>query len=117
MKNRKNKNFPVLLLVAGGILLIFAAVLLTFQNNGRLAVQPSPIANEHDEETYPEIKRVPLDKAKAALEAGTAVFIDVRGAEVYAMSHITGSLSIPLADIEARLGELDANQWIITYCT
>jgi rhodanese-related sulfurtransferase len=33
------------------------------------------------------------------------------------MSHIPGSLSIPLAEIETRLSELDPNQWIITYCT
>lgn len=117
MKNRKNKKFPVLLFVAGGVLLLFAAILLTLQNNGGQAVQSPSVSNEHDEETYPEIKRVSVDDAKAALDAGTAVFVDVRGAEVYAMSHITGSLSIPLADTEARLIELNKAQWIITYCT
>ena len=117
MKNRKNKKFPVLLLVAGGVLLLFAAVLLILQNNGGQAVQSPSVSNEHDEETYPEIKRVSVGDAKTALDAGTAVFVDVRGAEVYAMSHITGSLSIPLADMEARLIELNKTQWIITYCT
>ncbi len=117
MKKRKNQKFPVLLFVAGGVLLLFAAVLLTFQNNGGQAIQSPAVSNEHDEETYPEIKRVSLDDAKAAFDAGTAVFVDVRGAEVYAMSHIAGSLSIPLAEIETRLGELDKTKWIIPYCT
>ena len=117
MKNRKNKNFPVLLFVAGGVLLLFTAILLTLQNNSGQAVQSPSVSNEHDEETYPEIKRVSVDDAKAALDAGTAVFVDVRGADVYAMSHIKGSLSIPLADTEARLIELNKAQWMITYCT
>ena len=117
MKNRKSKKFPVVLFVAGGLLLIFAAALLALQNNNPPIAQSSPVASGHDEETYPEIKRVSLEDAKAALDAKTAVFVDVRGAEVYAMSHVVGSLSIPLADLETRLGELDPNQWIITYCT
>ena len=117
MKKRKSKKFPVILFVAGGVFLIFAAVLLAVQNNNPPIAQSSPVASGHDEETYPEVKRVTLDDAKAALDAKTAVFVDVRGVDAYAMSHVAGSLSIPLADLETRLGELDPNQWIITYCT
>lgn len=118
MKKRKKQKFPVLLLLAGGFLLIFAAALFILQSGASQTTPPSAAAsNGHDEETYPEIPRVSLDDAKAAFEAGTAVFVDVRGADVFAMSHIPGSLSIPLADLETRLAELDLNQWIITYCT
>ncbi len=115
MKKRKPQKFPILFLIAGGLLLLLAAVLLITQNG---AGQPaSPASNAHDEETYPEIPRVSLDDAKAAFDAGTAIFVDVRGEDVFAMSHIPGSLSIPLADLESRLAELDPKQWIITYCT
>ena len=116
MKKRKSQQkFPILFLVAGGLLLLLAAFLLMTQNG---AGQPASTASSaHDEETYPEIPRVSLEDAKAAFDAGTAVFVDVRGADVYAMSRIPGSLSIPLADLETRLAELDPNQWIITYCT
>ena len=119
MKKRKTqKNFPVLFLVAGGLLLIIAAVMLNSQNGGTQATPSEPVVSSgHDEETYPEIERVSLEDAKAALDAGTAVFVDVRGVEAYNMSHIPGSLSIPLAELESRLTELDQNQWIITYCT
>ena len=119
MKKGKTKKFPVLIIVTGGILLILAAVILNSQNGTvSTTFPPSPVVTSgHDEETYPEIERVSLEDAKAALDAGTAVFVDVRGTDAYAMSHIPGSLSIPLADLEARLGELDPNQWIITYCT
>lgn len=118
MKKSKTKKFPVLLLAGGGLLLIMTAVMLGLQNGSSQATPSEPaISSGHDEETYPEIERVSVEDAKAALDAGTAVFVDVRGVDAYNMSHIPGSLSIPLAELESRLTELDPNQWIITYCT
>lgn len=115
MKKRRSQKFPILFLIAGGLLLLLTAFLLMTQNESD---QPaSSASSSHEEETYPEIPRVSLEDAKAAFDGGTAVFVDVRGADVFAMSHIPGSLSIPLADLEARLAKLDPNQWIITYCT
>ncbi len=118
MKKRKAKKFPVLLLAGGGLLLIVAAVMLGLQNGSVPATSSEPaVSSEHEEETFPEIERVSPEDAKAALDAGTAVFVDVRGVDAYNMSHIPGSLSIPLAELESRLTELNPNQWIITYCT
>lgn len=118
MRKQKTNKFSVLLMVAGGLLLVISAALLITQNPaGEINPEPSVAAGDHDEETYPEIQRVSLEDAKVAFDAGTAVFVDVRGTDAYAMSHISGSLSIPLAEIESRLNELDPNQWIITYCT
>jgi 3-mercaptopyruvate sulfurtransferase SseA len=69
--------------------------------------------------TEAEVPRVPLDVAKAAIDTGEAVVVDVRSAEAYQSSHIPGAISIPLADIEANPTgvKLDKDQWIITYCT
>jgi 3-mercaptopyruvate sulfurtransferase SseA len=64
-----------------------------------------------------EVARVTLDEAKAAFDSGAAIFLDVRGQGAYERGHIAGALWIPLADIEARMSELDPNDWIITYCT
>ena len=64
-----------------------------------------------------EVERITLEKAKAAYDNGTAVFLDVRGAGSYAQGHIPGALSIPSSQLQSRLGELDPDQWIITYCT
>ena len=69
------------------------------------------------EEVYPEIERVSVEEAKAAFDSGTAVFVDVRSAEAYQAAHISGSVNIPSEELEARLGELDKTEWIITYCT
>ena len=114
MTQHKKTSLVPLFLLGGGLLLIIAAVLLMTQNASSVA---APAASSHDEETYPEIPRVSLEDAKAALEAGTAVIVDVRSAEAYQASHIAGAINIPSEELTARLGELNPNQWIITYCT
>lgn len=115
MKKRKTYKspFPVYLAAGGGLLLIVAAILLSAQNS---PATPAPVSS-HDEETYPEISRVSLDETKAAMDAGAAVVLDVRSAEAYQDRHIAGAINIPLAELGSRLGELEKNQWIITYCT
>ena len=57
--------------------------------------------------------------AKAASDRGAAVIVDVRSPASFEMSHISGAISMPLADIEANPGGLNLakDQWIITYCT
>lgn len=64
-----------------------------------------------------DVQRITLEESKAAFDNHSAVFVDVRSEASYAASHIPGALSIPLAVLEARINELDPNQWIITYCT
>jgi 3-mercaptopyruvate sulfurtransferase SseA len=72
----------------------------------------SPVA-----EASGEVQRVSLEESLAAFDRDEAVFLDVRSESAYAASHIPGALSIPLAELEARINEIDSNQWIITYCT
>jgi rhodanese-related sulfurtransferase len=64
-----------------------------------------------------EVERVSVSEARAALDEQRAVFLDVRTASDYERSRIPGAVSIPLGELEARLGELDREDWIITYCT
>ena len=69
--------------------------------------------------TEADVPRVPLEQAKAALDSGAAIFVDVRSADAYQAKHVKGAISIPLAEIEANPTglKLDKDQWIITYCT
>ncbi len=112
-KRKQNSSIPIFLAIGGGVLLIVAAFLLATQN----APATPTSAGSFEEETYPEIQRISLDEAKAALDSGSAIFVDVRSAEAYQGSHIANSINIPLGELELRLGELDKAQWIITYCT
>ena len=116
-KQHKKQSFPVILLVVGGILLALAVGMLLSQNRTDQVTSQTSVSSEHEEETFPEIDRVSLEDAKAALDSGTAVFVDVRGDQAYAAAHVSGSISLPLGEIESLLDEFDPNQWIITYCT
>jgi 3-mercaptopyruvate sulfurtransferase SseA len=62
-------------------------------------------------------RRLSLEEARAAYDKNEALFLDVRSAGSYASSHIPGARSIPLGELESRMGELNPDQWIITYCT
>jgi len=118
MRQQKSKIFLILILIVSGTLLIISVIMLIMRNNTGQATPTAPVISRgHNEETYPEIKRISLADAKTALETGSAVFVDVRIAEAYAVDHIPGALNLPLGEIEARLDELDPSQWIVTYCT
>src|SRR6266508_444933 len=102
-------------LIAGTLcLLAFLACNFTPRQQG----QDFPNQSAFDtEEPYLEVPRVELEKAKAAFDSGDAIFVDARNAAAYAKRHIPGALSIPVAELESRMDELNKKQWIITYCT
>ncbi len=48
--------------------------------------------------------------------AGTVTVLDVRPEDEFALGHLPGALNIPVRELEARLGEIDAKQEIVAYC-
>jgi rhodanese-related sulfurtransferase len=42
--------------------------------------------------------------------------VDVRPAEEYEAGHIPGALSVPVAELKRRLGELPKKREVIAYC-
>lgn len=70
-------------------------------------------------QTEADVPRISVEEAKAALDSGEAIILDVRSVEAYAESRIAGAVNIPLVDIEIDPAglELEKNRWIITYCT
>lgn len=113
-EGRRNLGFP-LIVILGGIILLAAGLVLIWQNSTN-SPAASPQAAGLDI-PFPEIDRVSPVDAKTAFDSGTAVFVDVRNADVYEGRHISGALSIPLSELPDRLGELGQGDWIITYCT
>lgn len=113
-KSKQKLDSSIWVILIGGLMLVVAVVVLVIQ-----AQQPtqSAVTNQNSNIPYPEVERVTVQDAKAAYDAGTAVFVDVRGDDLYNGGHIPGSLSIPESDLEARITNLDQNTWIITVCT
>ena len=110
--NRQDKRKTLFALVAGIALIITALTACTASTPQVQAEPTSPSV-----EAPPEVQRITLEESRAALDNNSAVFLDVRSADAYATSHVPGALSIPLDELEARINELDPDQWIITYCT
>lgn len=113
-KQQNRAMFPIILVVAGLLLLVGAVVSVLLLNSpgDQLTVE-----DPSQEGSYPQVSRVDLAQAKSAYDSGTAVFVDVRDQVYYDNGHIPGAISIPLGEIEDRLDEIDPNDWIILYCT
>ena len=120
MKGRKRaqqqQNIGPLLMIGLGLLLLLTVALLLINraNQNQQAANPS---SGNAAAVPAEVERVSLEDAKGAFDSQQAVFLDVRDPDTYNEGHIPGSVNIPLAQLESRLGELDPNRWIITYCT
>jgi len=110
----KRSFLPLLLIASGLIILIGAVVAIIVISGGDDSQQ---VTSPNQDIPYPEIARVELSNAKAAFDAGKAVFVDVRDQAYYENGHIPGAQSIPLSQLEQRLNELNPNDWIILYCT
>ena len=69
--------------------------------------------------TEENVSRIDVHEAKAALDSGQAILVDVRSVESYVKGHAAGAVSIPLQNFEDNIGSLslEKSQWIITYCT
>ena len=69
--------------------------------------------------TERDVPRVSIEEAKAASDSGTATLVDVRNPPAFESRHIAGAINIPLGEIERDPTDLplNADQWIITYCT
>jgi rhodanese-related sulfurtransferase len=71
-------------------------------------------------ETYmhhPEhLEPISRDALYRRLLAGDVLLLDVRPAHEYRQGHIVGARSIPLAELEQHLHELDPDREIVAYC-
>lgn len=56
------------------------------------------------------------DEAQRLLKRGDAVLVDVRPAAEFEYGHISGAISIPVEELEARVKELPRDKRIIAYC-
>lgn len=60
-----------------------------------------------------------VEDAKAALDSGEVIIVDVRSDAAYQASRVAGAINIQLGEFETNPAgiDLEKDQWIITYCT
>jgi len=64
-----------------------------------------------------DVLRISPEQLKEKLDAGAdLVIVDVRDKEAFDEGHITGAVSIPWGEMEARYTELPGDKETITYC-
>ena len=113
----KRKTFP---LVIAAILLTTLACSSLLSQAEPTAVPTRPVTQSNGiPQTEDQVPRITVEEAKAAVDSGQAILVDVRSAESYSQGHAAEAVSIPLENFESNIGSLSLEkaQWIITYCT
>jgi len=63
-----------------------------------------------------DARPVSREELRALLASGQALALDVRPAVEYRQGHIAGARSIPIEELERRLGELPVEMTVVAYC-
>lgn len=101
------KKLPVILWLGVALVMLIVGV-VAFQAINRA----NGVVKSQD-----DVERISAAATIKAVESGKAVLLDTRAEVLYLGQHAKGALSFPLTDVAARLGELDPEQYYITYCT
>ena len=104
---KESRNTLIIL----GAALVVVIGLITFLSLASNADQQQ--ANVLSEEEV----RISLGEAKAAIDAGEALVIDVRNESQFKKSRIPGAILIPVNDIAGNEPDVDKDMLILTYCT
>ena len=62
------------------------------------------------------VESVEGDELADRVEDGEVTLIDVRPREEYEAAHLPGAISVPLEELEDRIGELPQDREIVAYC-
>jgi 3-mercaptopyruvate sulfurtransferase SseA len=116
-KRPDNSRGSILLMLTGAALILGAlgwyVLVIAGQPGGNAPPAAQSAAGVEDH--FPQIERITAEEAKTAYDQGEALFLDVRNVEEFTQGRILGAVNIPLLDLTSRIGELDPNDWIITY--
>ena len=64
-----------------------------------------------------DVARISVADAKAAFDAGTALFVDSRAEAAYKAEHIKGAINVPGGTLDAKIKSLPNDKKIIVYCS
>ena len=67
----------------------------------------------HERDAMEPVSRADLRKR---VKQGAVTVLDVRPAEEFALGHLPGAISVPVAELKRRLSELPRNCEVVAYC-
>jgi hypothetical protein len=115
---KKLTNTAILLVVAMmAIALGCQNGMTTMANTDLTAVDSSAAATAATATPADDAPRTTLADAKAAFDAGGAIFVDTRAETAYQAEHIKGAINITRDKLDANLDKLSKNRKIIAYCS
>ena len=100
------------------ILIIVLMLSAAFAFNASLALAKDMTAKDFMAEAKKNITTISVADAKALLDKGGAVFLDVRTKKEYKSGHIPGAINLSRGLIEFKIGKKipDKNKVVAVYC-
>jgi rhodanese-related sulfurtransferase/DNA-binding transcriptional ArsR family regulator len=103
----------VLYRLADGPILSLIAALRSYAERNRAEV--GKIVSDYFQR-LDQLEPVSRKELVRRLKARTAIVLDVRPEDEYALGHVPGALNIPMNELKRRLAELPKDQEIVAYC-
>ncbi len=103
----------VLYRLADGPILSLMAALRSYAERNRAEVGKIIADYFHRLDQLEPVSRKDLARR---LKARTAIVLDVRPEDEFALGHVSGALNIPMDELKRRLAELPKDQEIVAYC-
>jgi ArsR family transcriptional regulator len=103
----------VLYRLADGPILSLIAALRSYAERNRAEV--GKIVSDYFQR-LDQFEPVSRKELARRLKAKSAVVLDVRPEDEYALGHVAGALNIPMNELKRRLAELPKDQEIVAYC-
>lgn len=63
-----------------------------------------------------DVPEINLEDAREKLDAGDAIFVDIRDSDSYQTSHIPGAVNLNNENVQDFMAKTDKNDPIIVYC-
>lgn len=104
-------------------LILFLAVAFAACNsvhsnaNVERVVATTPTPASHQQQPYPDVKRISTTELDDLMKQGKVFVVDVRNQQAYDLGHIRGAKLIPVGTVGERLKELPRDKMIVTYCS
>jgi ArsR family transcriptional regulator len=110
--SRRDGKFVRYRVADDSVLHLVAALRQTAERN---SAEVRRVLNEYfwQRDSMEAVSRAEL---QARIDLGLVTVLDVRPHDEFMLGHLPGSLNVPLAELEARLSELDPAQEIVAYC-